>query len=95
MVKKIKKKKQRKEKKKRIWVIKGRRFYKQIQDYVGLTQTSPDSFNCMYNKKALMLNIYYSLKTMNSLKIKKVVLKHSVPIGIPWKEAQTWSVHYV
>ena len=30
-----------------------------------------------------MLNIYYSLKTINFLKIKSVVLKLSVPIGIP------------
>ena len=33
----------------------------------------------MYNKKAHMLNINYSLKIIN----KKVVLKHDVPIGIP------------
>ena len=39
------------------------------------TQTSFDSFSCMYNKKALMLNIYYSLKTINSLKIKKGCFK--------------------
>ena len=47
------------------------------------TQTSLDSFNCMYNKKVHMLNIYYSLKTINFLKIKRVVLKHGVPIIIP------------
>ena len=39
--------------------------------------------NVMYDKKAHMLNIYYSLKTINFLKIKRVVLKHSAPIGIP------------
>ena len=47
------------------------------------TQTSLDSFNCMYNKKAHMLNICYRLKTINFLKTKRVVLKHGVPIGIP------------
>ena len=40
----------------------------------------------MYNKKAHMLNIYYSLKTINFFKIKMVVLKHGVPIGISWKK---------
>ena len=47
------------------------------------TQTSFDSLNCIYNKKAHMLNIFYSLKTINVLKIKRVILKHGVPIGIP------------
>ena len=55
------------------------RFYEQIQNYVGLT--SLDSFNFMYNKKAHM-NTYYSLKTINVLKV-SVVLKHDAPIGIP------------
>ena len=50
-------------------------------------QISLDSFNCMCNKKAHMLNIYYSLKTINFLKIKRVVLNHGVLIGIPWKSA--------
>ena len=37
----------------------------------------------MHTMKARMLNIYCRLKTINSLKIKNFVLKHSVPIGIP------------
>ena len=36
------------------------------------TQTSFDSFNCIYNEKAHMLNIFYSLKTINFLKIKRL-----------------------
>ena len=36
----------------------------------------------MYNKKAHMVDIYYSLKATNFLKIKTVTLKHDVPIGI-------------
>ena len=38
----------------------------------------------MYNKKAHMVDIYYSLKATNFLKIKTVTLKHDVPIGILW-----------
>ena len=34
----------------------------------------------MYNMKAHMLNIYYSLNTINFLKIKMVVLKHGVTL---------------
>ena len=51
-------------------------------------QTSFDSFNSMYKKKAHMLNIYYSLKTTIFLKIKRVVLKHGVTIGISWKKCR-------
>ena len=36
----------------------------------------------MYNKKVHMLNMYYSLNTINFLKIKRVALKHGVMIGI-------------
>ena len=52
------------------------------------TQTSLGNFNCMYNKKAHMLKIYYSLKTINFLKIKRVVLKHDVSTGMPWKKCR-------
>ena len=38
---------------------------------------------------------YYSLKTIKFFKIKRVVLKHGVQIGIPWKKVQTWSIHHV
>ena len=44
------------------------------------TQISLNSFNRMYNKKAHMLNIFYSLKTINFFKIKIVVLKHGVSL---------------
>ena len=52
------------------------------------TQTSLDSFKCMHNKKAHMLNIYCRLKSINFLKIKRVVLKYDVPIDIPWKKCR-------
>ena len=41
------------------------------------------SFTFMENIK----NIYYSLKIINLLKIKRVILKHGVPTGIPWRNA--------
>ena len=62
--------------------MKGRRFYEQIQNHVGL-KLQFDSLICIYNKKAHMLNIFYFLKTIKLLYIKRVVLKHGVPIGIP------------
>ena len=33
-----------------------------------------------------MLNIYCSLKTVNVLKIKRLVLENDAPIGIPWRK---------
>ena len=58
------------------------------------TQTSLDSLNCMYNKKAHLLNIYYSLNTINILKLKRVVLKQCTN-WYTLKKVQTWSVHHV
>ena len=50
------------------------------------------SFNCTYIKKTHILSIFYSLKAIILFKIKRVVLKLGVPIGIPWKKVQTWSL---
>ena len=44
------------------------------------TQASFNSLNYIYNKKVHMLNIFYSLKTINFLKIKRVVLKHGAQL---------------
>ena len=50
------------------------------------------SFNCTYIKKTHILSIFYSLKAIILFKIKRVVLKLGVPIGITWKKVQTWSL---
>ena len=49
-------------------------------------------FNCTYIKKTHILSIFYSLKATILFKIKRVVLKLGVPIGIPWKKSvERWA----
>ena len=54
--------------------MKGRRFYEQIQTKTCSTPTSFDSLNCIFNKEAHMLNIFYFLKTI-TFKYKKGCFK--------------------